>query len=63
MTKSHQVIYNRLIQRQQIIEQGMRQNCAEQAQLMEDLRLLQMKRKRLNQKWDEVSDALDKLEG
>jgi hypothetical protein len=30
---------------------------------MEDLRLLQMKRKRLNQKWDEVSDALDKLTG
>ncbi len=63
MTKSNQIIHARLVQRKNIIEQGMRQNAEEQARLMEDLRLLQMKRKRLNQKWDEVSDGLDKLAG
>ena len=63
MTKSNQIIHARLVQRKNIIEQGMCQNAEEQARLMEDLRLLQMKRKRLNQKWDEVSDGLDKLAG
>lgn len=63
MTKSDQIIYNRLIQRKQTIEQGMRQNSEEQAQLMEELRLLKMKRRRLDKKWDEVSDGLDKLAG